>query len=125
VRRGKTRTLSDDGSEVLTTPITLRGQAIGALSFRRPAEAGAWSAQDVALMETTADQVALALENVRLLEEAQQRARQEHVIRQAIDHTHRAVNVEQALRIMAQELAQTMGVPHVSIELGTDMLTQE
>jgi GAF domain-containing protein len=104
-RRGETRTLSGDGGEMLTTPITLRGQAIGALSFRRPEEAGAWSAQDAALMEATADQVALALENVRLMQESRQWAQREFTIREIGDKVSASFDLDTILRTTVEELS--------------------
>lgn len=118
VRRGETRTLSDDAREVLTTPITLRGQAIGALSFRRPAEAGAWSAQDVALMEATAGQVALALENVRLMQESRQWAQREFTIREIADKVSASFDLDTILRTTVEELSAALGASGALVELG-------
>ena len=117
-RHGETRTLNDDGSHVLTTPITLRGQAIGDLSFRRPAEAEAWSTQDVALMEATADQVALALENVRLMQESRQWAQREFTIREIADKVSASFDLETILRTTVEELSAVLGASGALVELG-------
>ena len=117
-RHGETRTLNDDGSHVLTTPITLRGQAIGDLSFRRPAEAEAWSTQDAALMEATADQVALALENVRLMHESRQWAQREFTIREIADKVSASFDLETILRTTVEELSAVLGASGALVELG-------
>jgi GAF domain-containing protein len=103
---------------MLTTPITLRGQAIGALSFRRPEEAGAWSAQDAALMEATADQVALALENVRLMQESRQWAQREFTIREIGDKVSASFDLDTILRTTVEELSAVLGASGALVELG-------
>jgi len=117
VQRGETVMLSDDGGEVLATPITLRGQTIGAFSFRRPAGAEAWSAQDVALMEAAADQVALALENARLLEETRRRAAWEHLFSAISAKVRTPVDVETVLQTAVKELGQALRAAQVSVYL--------
>ncbi len=118
VRRGETTILSDDGGGLLTTPITLRGQTIGTLSFRRPAEAEAWSEQDVALMEATADQVALALESARLMQESQQWAQREFAVREIADKVSSAFDIETVLRTTVEELSAVLGASGAFVELG-------
>jgi len=118
VRRGETMMLSDDGGELLTTPITLRGQAIGAISFRRPAGAEAWSAQDVALMEVTADQVALALESARLMQESRQWAQREFTIREIADKVSASFDLETVLRTTVEKLSAVLGASGALVELG-------
>lgn len=71
----------------------------------------------VRLYEALSGQAAVALERVQLLEEARRRAESEQLARQALDRIRRAANLEQALQTAAQELAQAMEVPHVTIEL--------
>jgi len=71
---------SGDGEEepapaqsALVTPITLRGQVIGALGLQEVDRTRQWTADEIALVEAVADQMALAVENARLFEEAQRR----------------------------------------------------
>ncbi len=51
-------------------PLKVRGRVIGVLDVQSTQEA-AFSDEDVAILQTMADQVALAIENARLLEESQ------------------------------------------------------
>lgn len=59
----------------MALPLHVRGQVIGVLDVQSTHE-GAFSEEDIAILQTMADQVALAIENARLLEESQ-RALQE------------------------------------------------
>jgi signal transduction histidine kinase len=59
----------------LATPLILEGKAIGLIFIRR-SEVGAFSSQQIALLETFADQAGIAIENARLFEELEEKSRQ-------------------------------------------------
>ena len=59
---------------VLAVPMLRQGNAIGALNVTRPVP-GAFSDDEVALLQTFADQAVIAIENVRLFRELQERNR--------------------------------------------------
>ena len=58
----------------LTVPMWLEGRCIGAIAMARP-EPGLFSESQVALIRTLADQAAIAIENVRLFTELQEKNR--------------------------------------------------
>ncbi|TEU14370.1 MAG: GAF domain-containing protein [Anaerolineales bacterium] len=60
----------------LAVPLKVRGQVIGALDFYETDQARDWSAEDIAMVEAVANQVALAIENARAYEELQKTAEQ-------------------------------------------------
>lgn len=60
-----------DGASLLT-PIDMRGETVGVLSFEEPT-ARSWSDDDVAILEAVREQISLALEN-RVLYDQSQRA---------------------------------------------------
>jgi signal transduction histidine kinase/ActR/RegA family two-component response regulator len=60
----------------LAVPLKVRGQVIGALDFYEAEQVRDWSTEDIAMVETVANQVALAIENARAYEELQKRADQ-------------------------------------------------
>jgi GAF domain-containing protein len=109
----------DNGSEgaiqSLAMPVGLRGLTIGVLGFHRPAEAGAWQPEEIAMVRMVADRLALALENVRLLEEAQRRAHEEHILGEVTARIRAPMDVETILQTAVRELGQAMGVDRVSI----------
>ncbi|MCX7680415.1 MAG: substrate-binding domain-containing protein [Anaerolineae bacterium] len=102
---------------LVNIPLQGRDRVIGQVVVLRDTP-GPFSEADLRLYEAISDQAAVAMERAYLLEEAQRRAEYEHLVRQATDHIRRAVNVERALQTAAQELANIMKVPQVSIELG-------
>ena len=60
----------------LATPIQVHGEQIGVLGLSGGGENEAWSEEDRRLLEEVSDQVALALENARLIQQTQARSRE-------------------------------------------------
>jgi DNA-binding LacI/PurR family transcriptional regulator/GAF domain-containing protein len=114
------RVFQETGARALVNiPLRAREKVIGQVVVLRTAP-GAFPDTAVRLYEALSDQASVALERAQLLEGTRRRAEHERQARQAIDRIRRAADVEQALQIAAQELAQTMEVPHVAIELGVE-----
>jgi DNA-binding LacI/PurR family transcriptional regulator/GAF domain-containing protein len=109
---------------LVNIPLRSGERVIGQVVVIR-ATPGPFTEAALRLYEMLSDQAAVALERAELLEEAQQRAERELQARRMIDDIRRAVDLERALEIAAQELSQTMRVPHISIDLGADLINQE
>jgi GAF domain-containing protein/HAMP domain-containing protein len=104
----------------LVTPITLRGQIIGALGLQETEGARQWTADEIALVEAVADQMALAIENARLFEEAQRRLREITTLYEASQSCLSISDQESLLAAIIEAAAQTTGAP-----LGSVMLVDE
>ena len=97
----------------IRVPIELRGQRIGNLYLRRPlsdpgAEKTHWSTQAEELVRDTASQLALSLENARLMEEIQSRASQEELINQIVARTQSSLNLETVMKTAVTEIGRMM-----------------
>lgn len=98
-------------------PILLRGQKIGSISITRKGE-GKWSKLDEGLLEEVASQVGLAVDNIRLLEEATYRARQEQTVGQLAAHFSQSLDLDTLLQTAARELGQLPDIAEVSVFVG-------
>ncbi len=67
----------------LAAPIKLRDQVIGVLELQEADEPRHWTDDEIALVQTISEQVALALENVRLLEAEQAQRMAAEALREA------------------------------------------
>jgi len=102
---------------VLAVPIKLRGQPIGVLDFYNEGEERAWGEEEQALVVALADQIASALENTRLFEQTQQRARREQLIAEIATKMRAAPDVAGVLRATVHEIRRALGVSHGVIRL--------
>jgi Ribonuclease G/E len=69
------------------------------------------------MAQATAERTALALENARLLEDAQKRAAKERTISEGATRVSAALDVENILRATAKELERALGSSEVVILL--------
>jgi GAF domain-containing protein len=102
----------------LVTPITLRGQIIGALGLQETSGRRQWSEDEIALIEAVADQMALAIENVRLLEETRQLAGWEQTLSDMTARFSRSLDTETLLQTAIQDLGDLLQVDEVSVHIG-------
>jgi GAF domain-containing protein len=104
-------------ANAITAPIMLRGQKIGNISIARKGDAK-WSKLDETLLDDVAGQVGLAVDNIRLLEEATQRARQEQTIGKLATRFSQSLDLDTLLQTAARELGQVPDVSEVSVFIG-------
>ena len=111
LRTGKSEQKAD---ELAVVPINLRGQKIGTLSISRKGNTK-WNKVDEDLITEVATQVGLAIDNIRLLEEATQRARQEQTVGDIATRFSQSLDIDSLLQTAARELGQLPDVSEVSV----------
>ncbi|MFZ1041815.1 MAG: GAF domain-containing protein [Anaerolineales bacterium] len=108
----KTKNKSD-----MQIPLRLRGQDIGMIAFQGQ-KTIRWSASARDLAEKVATQVALALDNSRLLEETRQRATQQQTVNEISARLNRSLDIDTLLQMAARELGSLPEVAEVSVVVG-------
>jgi GAF domain-containing protein len=101
----------------LAAPITLRGEVLGGLQVGEASRPRVWSEEDITFIKAVADQVAVALDNARLIEQTQNTARREKQIAQAADKIHRASDLDEILQTAIEEISRITGSTDVGIQL--------
>ena len=122
LRREMVATLGgDEGTDevALVTPISLRGQIIGALGLQETVGRRQWTEDEIALIEAVTDQMALAIENVRLLEETRQLAGWEQTLSDITARFSRSLDTETLLQTAIQELGDLLQMDEVSVHIGS------
>lgn len=114
IRAGGT---SEETDGTLKVPITLRGQRIGTLSLAHK-DGSQWSELDRNMVQEVAYQAGLAIDNVRLVEDATQRARQEQLVGELAARFSQSMDIDSLLQTAARELGQIPNVAEVSVFLG-------
>jgi GAF domain-containing protein len=103
----------------LGVPLMMGDRVLGTvvvLSYEMP---GVYDEHDQELLTAVANQVAIALENVRLLEQARARAERERLVRTITDRVRRGMDRDAILRITLQEVGQMLGASKGVVRLGT------
>jgi GAF domain-containing protein/HAMP domain-containing protein len=100
----------------IDVPITLRGQKIGTISLS-PRYNARWNKLDEDLMVEVATQAGLAVENIRLLEEATERAKKEQLVGELAFRFSQAVDIDSLLQTATREIGQLPGVEEATVYL--------
>ncbi len=104
-------------SRIISVPIVIAGQTIGALDIRREKGEDDLTESERSLLEATAQRIALALDNVRLLQEAQVRASKERTIGELGSKIGSALNIDNILDTAAQEIGGLLPGAEVIIQI--------
>lgn len=102
--------------ETLLIPIRVRGQTIGSLGIRPPADRPL-TPDELDIIQSVSERLSIAAENARLLEDSQKRAAREQMIGEISEKLSQSINLENILQIAVQELSQALGGSQVSIRL--------
>lgn len=105
---------------VLAVPLKLRGQVIGTLSLHEVRRRRQWTSGDIALVETIAEQVALTVENLRLMDETQRRATHERLLGEVTGRMRETLDVETVLRTAVDQVQQALDLDRIVIRLMTE-----
>jgi GAF domain-containing protein len=104
----------------LAAPIVLRGEVIGALQVGEAGQARAWSTDEMNFIQAVADQVALAVENARLIEETERRAQREQLISEISRKMLAANDMRGIIQAAGDELGRALQVSRAEVKIGTD-----
>lgn len=107
--------LPDTRSE-LALPLISRGQAIGALTIQSTQEA-AFSDEDVAVLQTMADQLANAIQNARLFDRAQARADEMSILSELTRALSTRLTVQEVLDEVHQGASRLLDATNFYIAL--------
>jgi len=102
----------------LAVPIRLRGEVIGVLDLQETDRQRYWTEEEVAMATVVADQLALALENARLFEEAQRRLQEQTMLFDASRSlTYAPLRPEDIAEITVRQFVEVMGVLECSLSV--------
>lgn len=108
-----------NSADGLLVPLVLHGQNIGTIKLKRKGAITEWSERERILVEKIADQVALALENSRLVDEAQKSASRDQMIANVSTRVRETLDVESVIRTAATELRKVFDLKEAEISIGS------
>ncbi len=93
----------------LLAPIRLRGKQIATLVLDQSSDQVSWGTEELTLVEEVTTQIAVALENARLLEETRMRAAREQLVGEVAARVRTSTEVDTILRTAIKELGVVLG----------------
>ena len=111
-------TSETQGSQ-LVVPVVIHGQVLGSLTLHRDGSQPVWTDEELHAIEQAIAQIGPAIENARLLEEAQIRAAREQTVNVITTQVRSAGGVQAILQNTIRELGKALGVSHTFIQFGT------
>ena len=108
---------SESDENAINVPITLRGQKIGSISLVRRNNV-VWKKLDEDLVLDVATQAGLAVDNIRLLEEATDRAKQEQIVGELAFRFSQSLDIDSLLQTATREFGQLPGVEEATVYIG-------
>jgi GAF domain-containing protein len=110
----------------LATPLKLRDEVIGVLGLHAADSQRSWTEDEIALIESVSEQMALAIENARLFEDSQRSAWRDQVVSETTAKVWSSAEIEEVLKTAVAQLGDKLRASEVVIRLGTEAeLTQE
>lgn len=115
----RAQTFTDQaGREVISVPLLLRGESVGAISATR-ASGEIWTREEIALIESIAARMVVIADSIRLVEEASQRAAREELVNNlSAQMLSRSANVESVLQTALTELGGALGSDRIALRIG-------
>ena len=108
---------TENKNEAFSVPVKLRGTSIGNLRINPASKGHQWTEDEMAIIQATAERVALAVENARLVSESQKRASKEQVIGEASSKISAAINLDSILQTTLREMGRILPGAEISIQV--------
>jgi len=106
----------EDIKSSLEVSLMVRGQVIGMLGLEETDER-VWTPEEKDLVEAIAQQMAQAAENLRLIDESQERVARERRVNEIGEKIRAAQSLEEALQIAIKEVGVSLKAPETTIKL--------
>ncbi len=110
-------TPGEGDATALAVPIKVRDHVVGVIDAHRPDDAGEWTPEQMALLETLADRLGVALESARLYQDTQRRAAHERLVGEITARVRASLDPDTILKTTVRELGRALSVEQVTIEV--------
>lgn len=117
-------THGDTHGKIVSLPIAVRGQVIGAMEFELDADQ-TLAPDQVVVMQQVIERLGLSVDNLRLLEEAQRSAQREATVNAISTRLQATTSVDSMIAAATQSLADAFQSSRVAIRLGALPTTEK
>jgi GAF domain-containing protein len=109
----------------LRVPLTLHENIIGTITLQRSKDSPSWSERDRILVEKIAAQVALALDNSRLIKDVQKNAIRDQLLATVSSRIRETLDAESILQTAVHEFIRALDLHEIEIRLGNPLLERQ
>lgn len=103
--------------KTIEVPIQFRGRKLGWIVLKKEDGRGRWSQEETEIIQKTAANVGLALENVVLLQDSQQRAQHEQMINEISAKMRQSLDLQSIIETALWDVGEKMDLSQVEIHL--------
>lgn len=101
----------------LAVPIRVAGKVIGVVNTHKPREAGPWSEDEIEMLESLVEQIAVSLESARLYQETQSRAAREQLVAEITSQLRSSLDPDTILKTTVRELGSALDAELASVAM--------
>lgn len=123
IEAGEVTVEFEDSVQIVSAPILLRGQSLGAMSFKVPQGRQLISNRQLDLVRNVVQRLALALENQRLFEQSQAQAQRERKANEIGNLLLSTTDIETVLKLAVENFNEALGAVQTKIHLQPDAQT--
>jgi GAF domain-containing protein len=103
--------------DALSVPVQLRNETIGLLHIKPAVDGHKWTEDEIAIISATAERVALAAENARLILESKKTAAKEQVIGEISSKIGASISLDNILQTTLREMGRILPGAEISIQV--------
>jgi GAF domain-containing protein len=115
---------SDSGQAALVVPLKLGGQVVGTMALHETRRDRPWTAEEIGLAETIAEQVVQTVENLRLMDETQRRAAREQMIGEVTARVRETLDIDTVLQTIVREIGEALGIAEVEVRMSSGVMSE-
>jgi GAF domain-containing protein len=116
-RTGKI-TVDENTKSNLAAPVKVRDHVIGVIDAHKTE--GAWTPEEIALVESLTEQMGVALESARLYQDSQRRAAREQLTGAIAARMRETLDVETVLKTALREMHDRLGLAEAEVAIEVD-----
>jgi GAF domain-containing protein len=108
---------ANEEKDAYSVPVQLRNETIGRLRIKPATDGHQWTEDEVAIIHATAERVALAAENARLILESQKNAAKEQIIGEISSKIGSAISIDNIMQTTLREMGRILPGAEISIQV--------
>lgn len=105
----------EEGVQQARVPLKLRGRELGYIHVEQQADRPGWSHEDLGMLEDLGEQITLALDNARMIQESQQQAAREQIVAEITSRMRETLDVDTVLRTAIRNIGSTLNLSEVEV----------